>query len=150
MRAARSSAVALSSATLPMQRDYREDNTKGAARAPFSSREARLAMVLVVIGAGFVASVAANRRPTQRAERAAARHRRAERAACRRAADRADGLTATHAGARRQTDHTGHRTKSNQGLHHMHLLVKRWSMPAAQVQPRSRKITNRTGIGTPR
>src|SRR5579859_2388114 len=106
-------------------------------------------MLLVVVGAGLVARVTADGRAAERTDRAAARYCRAERAARHRAAGRADSLAFAHTGAGRQAEHAGQRTNRYQGLHHMNLLVKRVYCEAAQVQPRSRKITNRTGIGTP-
>src|SRR5207248_2155545 len=82
-------------------------------------------MLLVVVGAGLVAGVTADRSTAQRAERAAAGHRGTDRAARRRTAHRADGFTAAHAGAGREAEHAGHRTNRYHGLQHMHLLVKR-------------------------
>src|SRR5205085_7360732 len=88
-------------------------------------RDCDLAMLLVVVGAGLVAGVTADRSTAQRAERAAAGHRGTDRAARRRTAHRADGFTAAHAGAGREDEHDGHRTNRYQGLQHKHLLVIR-------------------------
>src|SRR5437868_7329609 len=132
-----------------MARNYREAIKKAPGGA-FLLLRCCLAMLFVVVGAGLVARVTTNRRAAQRAERAAARHRGANRAASGRAADRTDGLALAHARAGREAEHPGKCTKRYQRLQHMHLLVKTMGIaPAAQVQPRSRKITNRTGIGTP-
>src|SRR5436190_21831236 len=87
-------------------------------------RDCDLAMLLVVVGAGLVARVTADRRTAQRAERAAAGHRGTDRAACRRTAHRADRLTLAHARAGREAEHADKCTKRDQGLQHMHLLVK--------------------------
>src|SRR5256885_14272275 len=87
-------------------------------------------MLLVVVGTSFMAGIAANRRAAERTDRAAARYGRTERATGRRAAYRADGLTTSHAGARGQAENAGNCTKRYEGLQHMHLLVKKWLVPA--------------------
>src|SRR3954469_8781786 len=108
-----------------------------------------LLVLLVVVRAGLVAGIAADGGTAERAERAAAGNSGADQTASRRAAGRADGLTAAHARATRQSNHTCNSAKRNERLH-VHLLGKKLIDLAAQVQPRSRKTTNRTGIGTPR
>src|SRR2546421_515163 len=81
-------------------------------------------MLFVVVGTGLMAEIAAHFRAAQRPDGAAAGPRGAYGAACRRAADRADGFTAAHAGAGRQAEHAGHRKKRYERLQHMYLLVK--------------------------
>src|SRR4051812_15183755 len=102
-----------------------------------------LAMLFVVVGAGLVTRVTTKRRATQRAERAAARHRGANCAASRCTADRAYGFTAAHARASGQTKHAGYCTKRYQRLQHTHLLVKtvwfdRWRLKCSRAAERSR------------
>src|SRR5436853_3802746 len=106
-----------------MARNYREAIKKAPGGA-FLLLRCCLAMLFVVVGAGLVARVTTNRRAAQRAERAAARHRRANRAASGRAADRTDRLALAHARAGREAEHPGKCTKRYQRLQHMHLLVK--------------------------
>src|SRR5438105_8707059 len=106
-------------------------------------------MALFIALPDFVADDAASDGSADRSDSAAAGHRGSGRAAERRAADRADGFAcaaaARHAEGRCERD-----THNDKDLAHaLPPVVKMANSSLAQLQPRNRKITNSTGMGTP-